>query len=168
VDSHLHGSARLVEPVRPSMPSIFDPEVEANVRHRAGRLTPITAARWGSMQPAQMLCHLVDAFRVPLGESQSPLKWTPFRFFALRWLFVHLLPWPQGKLPTMAAFQQTKPREWEADRRSWNAALTRFVSNGRQEKPDWRPHPAFGVLPTWEWGRLLYRHIDHHFRQFGV
>jgi hypothetical protein len=168
VDSHLHGGARLLARSASRMPSIFDPAVEARIRQRAENLTPVTPARWGTMHPAQMLCHLLDALRIPLGESQTPSKWTPFRFFALRWLFVHLLPWPKGKLPTMAAFQQTKPSEWEADRRSWDAALTRFASHGRVANAEWRPHPAFGVLPSWEWGRLLYRHIDHHFRQFGV
>jgi hypothetical protein len=68
----------------------------------------------------------------------------------------------------MKEFQQTQPREMELDRSNWNAALTRFVARGREARPHWNPHPAFGSLPNWEWGRLMYRHIDHHFRQFGV
>ena len=120
------------------------------------------------MQPAQMLCHLTDGFKVPLGESPGTHKWTPLRMFPLRWLFVHLLPWPKGKLPTMPEFQLTQPREFEDDRRAWEAALTRFVARGRQAKPQWKPHPAFGSMPNWEWGRMVYRHIDHHFQQFGV
>jgi len=150
------------------MPSLFDPATEATVRQRAARLTPASPARWGRMQPAQMLCHLVDAFRVPLGESPAQYKWTPFRFFLMRWLFVHLLPWPKGKLPTMREFQQTQPVEFQEDLETWNAALTRFVARGRQLRPEWKPHPAFGALPNWEWGRMVYRHIDHHFQQFGV
>ena len=150
------------------MPSIFDPAVEAAVRQRAARLTPDAPARWGRMHAAQMLCHLVDAFRVPLGETSGGIKSTSFRFFPLRWLFVHVLPWPKGKVPTMPVFQQTQPAQWEEDRRAWEAALTRFVARGRQPKSQWSPHPAFGPLPNWEWGRIVYRHIDHHFTQFGV
>ncbi|MGH9801334.1 MAG: DUF1569 domain-containing protein, partial [Blastocatellia bacterium] len=29
-------------------------------------------------------------------------------------------------------------------------------------------HPAFGKLSTKDWGALTYKHMDHHFRQFGV
>ena len=150
------------------MPSIFDPSVEAAVRGRAARLTPGAPARWGRMHAAQMLCHLVDALRVPLGETSSPPKPTPFRFFPLRWIFAYLLPWPKGKVPTMPVFQQTQPGKWDEDRRSWEAALTRFVAYGRKSNPEWSAHPAFGPLPNWEWGRMVYLHIDHHFRQFGV
>ena len=150
------------------MPSIFDPAVEAAVRSRASRLTPGAPAHWGRMYAAQMLCHLVDGFRLPLGETSTRPKSSPFRFFPLRWLFVYALPWPRGKLPTMPVFQQTQPGRWEEDRQAWEAALTRFVARGRKPDCQWSPHPAFGVLPTWEWGRITYLHVDHHLKQFGV
>lgn len=150
------------------MPSIFDSEVESAVRARAARLNANSRPLWGSMQSEQMLCHLVDACRVPLGEAKASHRWTPFRIFPLRWLFVQLLPWPKAKVRTMKEFQQTQPSHLDLDRGNWNSALTRFVARGREPRPRWEPHPAFGSLPNWEWGRLMYRHIDHHFRQFGV
>jgi hypothetical protein len=150
------------------MTSIFDSEVERGIRARADLLSRESRPLWGRMQPGQMLCHLVDACRVPLGETAASHRWTPFRFFGLRWLFVHLLPWPKAKVRTMREFQQTQPTELDLDRRNWNAALSRFVARGREAHPRWSPHPAFGSLPDWEWGLLMYRHTDHHFRQFGV
>jgi hypothetical protein len=30
------------------------------------------------------------------------------------------------------------------------------------------PHPFFGRLKPDEWGILMYKHLDHHLRQFGV
>jgi hypothetical protein len=150
------------------MPSIFDSEVESAVRARAARLNADSRPLWGRMQSGQMLCHLVDACRIPLGEAGASYRWTPFRMFPLRWLFVHLLPWPKARVGTMKEFQQTQPSQLELDRGNWNSTLTRFVARGREPHPQWNPHPAFGALPNWEWGRLMYRHIDHHFRQFGV
>ena len=150
------------------MTSIFDSEVERGIRARADLRSRESRPLWGRMQPGQMLCHLVDACRVPLGETPASHRWTPFRFFGLRWLFVHLLPWPKGKVRTMREFQQTQPGELDLDRRNWNAAVSRFVARGREAHPCWSPHPAFGPLPNWEWGHLMYRHTDHHFRQFGV
>ena len=29
-------------------------------------------------------------------------------------------------------------------------------------------HPKFGPLTQSEWGRLAWKHRDHHLRQFGV
>jgi hypothetical protein len=30
------------------------------------------------------------------------------------------------------------------------------------------PHPLFGALSRNDWARLIWKHIDHHMRQFGV
>jgi hypothetical protein len=150
------------------MRSIFESRVENRIRARAARLRADHPPLWGRMQPGQMLCHLVDACRVPLGETESGYRWTPFRISPVRWLFVHLLPWPKARVRTMKEFQQTQPSQLDLDRSNWNSALNRFVARGREPRPRWNPHPAFGPLPNWEWGRLMYRHIDHHFRQFGV
>ncbi|WP_262710317.1 hypothetical protein [Mucilaginibacter psychrotolerans] len=29
-------------------------------------------------------------------------------------------------------------------------------------------NPFFGLLTPHEWDRLQYKHLDHHFKQFGV
>ncbi len=29
------------------------------------------------------------------------------------------------------------------------------------------PPPKFGIMPRALWGRLVYRHFDHHLRQFA-
>lgn len=29
-------------------------------------------------------------------------------------------------------------------------------------------HPFFGKMTGEDWGHLMYKHLDHHFRQFGV
>jgi len=30
------------------------------------------------------------------------------------------------------------------------------------------PHPFFGKLTPQQWAILMYKHLDHHLRQFGV
>src|SRR5688572_7355129 len=110
------------------MPSIFDLNVEAATRSRVARLSPDSPARWGRMNAAQMLCHLADSFRLALGESSATPKSSPMRWLPMRLLFLYLLPWPKGKVPTMREFQQTKPGGWERDRQDWESALSRFVA----------------------------------------
>ena len=149
------------------MKTLFDTAALEGIQRRMQRLRPDTPALWGRMSAAEMVCHLIDAFRIPLGEEPVTGRWTPLRIYALRWLLVYMLPWPRGKVPTTPEFQRTKPATWEADLASWRAALERFVARGRNGGP-FGPHPAFGVLSTREWGRLAYLHCDHHLRQFGL
>ena len=32
----------------------------------------------------------------------------------------------------------------------------------------WNPHPMFGKFTMEQWGKMEYKHLDHHLRQFGV
>ena len=150
------------------MTTLFDAGTEKLYRARVAALTPDAPARWGKMNARQMICHLTDGFRVALGEAAVVPKWTPLRLYPVRWLFVHTLPIPKGKVPTTPEFQRTAPAEWAKDVAAWNAALDRFVSRAREKSPRWGTHPAFGDLGTEEWGRLVARHGDHHLTQFGV
>jgi Protein of unknown function (DUF1569) len=44
--------------------------------------------------------------------------------------------------------------------------MLRFLDH--QPAGDWPPHPVFGAMTARDWNRVLYRHTDHHLRQFGV
>jgi hypothetical protein len=149
------------------MKTLFDPAPIEEIQGRMERLRADAPALWGKMSAAQMVCHLIDAFRIPLGEEPVTVRWMPLRIYPLRWFFVYVLPWPKGKLPTTPEFQRTKPTDWAADQVAWKAALERFVEHGRKGEP-FGAHPAFGILSAKEWGRLVYLHCDHHLRQFGV
>ena len=154
-------------PLATTMKTIFDAASIEVIRGRMHHLRPDAPALWGKMNAPQMVCHLIDAFRIPLGEEPVTVRWTPLRIYPLRWLLAYVLPWPKGKLPTTPEFQRTKPSTWEADQAAWKAALERFVEHGRKGGP-FGPHRAFGVLSNSEWGRLVYLHCDHHLRQFGA
>jgi hypothetical protein len=38
----------------------------------------------------------------------------------------------------------------------------------RSAQSVWPRHPAFGAMSRLDWGVLGYRHVVHHFTQFGV
>ena len=42
------------------------------------------------------------------------------------------------------------------------------ADSGESEGLGWPDHPAFGALSRRAWGVLIYRHMDHHLRQFGA
>lgn len=147
--------------------TIFAPAAADDIRERMQRLTPDARALWGRMTAAQMVCHLIDGFRIPLREMPVNPKRSPLWIGPVRWLFVHQLPWPKGKIPTRPEFTRTQAESWDADQAVWSAALHRFVERGRGSRA-FGPHPGFGPMSTEEWGRLVYKHSDYHLRQFGV
>jgi hypothetical protein len=70
---------------------------------------------------------------------------------------------PRGKIETAPEMLSTRPGSWDADLDACIALMDR-VAKGTANAP----HPAFGPLTPREWGRLCWKELDHHLRQFGV
>jgi len=47
------------------------------------------------------------------------------------------------------------------------ALIDRFTTSGPRGCTK-NPHSFFGLLTPDEWAILMYKHLDHHLRQFGV
>jgi Protein of unknown function (DUF1569) len=137
---------------------------------RARKLTPDTRPRWGSLTARQMLCHVGDVVRLVVGDipTKPPRPrhgLRPLQRFPLKHLFLYLLPWPHGVRGPKAAFT-TSPAELEEDVKALEALLLKFRDFA--PKDQWPSHPIFGPMTARDWNRVLYRHTDHHFRQFGI
>jgi hypothetical protein len=136
---------------------------------RIDRLSPESTARWGRMTAREMVCHLADLVRVALREKRCEPLGLPLSWPGISSLVVWVLPWPRG-VPTAPELNpkqgMTAPSEFERDRKELLALLQRF-----SEYPvdaEFGPSPAFGRMRRPSWGRFMWRHVDHHLRQFGV
>ncbi len=74
------------------------------------------------------------------------------------------MPWPKGA-PTAPEFIHAHEEHFGDNLTALHATLEEFVASGDSARRE--PHPAFGQLSGKAWGRLVYRHLDHHLRQFG-
>ena len=136
---------------------------------RLALLAADTPRRWGSMTSHEMLCHLSDSFRGMLREREtSPAPTSGLQRQVVRFVALHTpLPWPKG-VPTRPEVNPhdkgTRPVVFETDRETVRELMHRFT------RPDlvYAPRPMFGALTRREWMRWGYRHVDHHFRQFGI
>ena len=146
------------------MSTVFRPEDRAVLLRRLDALSPHDAPRWGRMNAPQMVTHVAEQMRMALGELPVALKKTPVRHFPVKQLLVYWLPWPKG-LPTSRELLARVPAGWDGDRADARALLERCGARGRAGP--WALHPAFGTLSGRAWGVLIYRHTDHHLRQFG-
>lgn len=150
------------------MKQLFDASVQDEVRARLAKLQPGSERQWGSMTPAQALAHCAAGLRMALGEIRPP------RVFIGRVLGWAIKPLALGNdapmrrnSPTVPAIEVTDARDFIVERENLSEAMDRMRDAGLAGCTTF-PHPFFGRLTPQEWGVLMYKHLDHHLRQFGV
>ena len=146
--------------------SIFNPNDREALLQRLAKLRPESQRQWGKMNADQMVCHLIDSLEVASGSKPATSKNNFMSNPLLRYLIVYVIPWPKGKAQTVPEMLSTKPTQWQADVNTLREQLNGAVQRGENGK--WAPHPAFGKISGKMYGTLIYKHFDHHFRQFGV
>ncbi|HVH54796.1 MAG TPA: DUF1569 domain-containing protein [Vicinamibacterales bacterium] len=146
--------------------TIFDPVHRDELVERLNRLTPDAKAQWGKMTAARMLCHLSDSLRVASGEIPAKFHRGPLANPIVRWLMAYVVPFPRGKAETAPEMLVTKPADWYADLSTARELLR--VAAQRGPDGQWARHPAFGDMSGALNGVFIYKHVDHHLRQFGV
>ena len=149
------------------MKTLFDPTDREDLLQRLGRLHPASPRHWGKMDLAQMLGHCVITMETPTGERPMKQKLlgrllTPL----IRSTVLGEKPFSRNS-PTDPSFVVSGDRDFESER----ARLTRLIQLLVQRGPDaaaQATHAFFGRLSGEEWGRLMYKHLDHHLQQFGA
>lgn len=149
------------------MKNLFDKETYSEITNRINSLTPEAQRAWGKMNVAQMLAHCKEAFRVPLSDKKMPRM---FIGLLIGWIFKKKLyneePWKKN-LPTAPNFIIKNERDFEKEKQELSAMINQF-HNGGPGKVGLFPHPMFGSFTSEQWGMAMYKHLDHHLRQFGV
>ena len=149
------------------MKNLFDKEVYTEIRQRLDRLQQDSAAQWGKMNVSQMLAHCKEAFKVPLSPQPLP------RMFVGRligWMMKSKLyndePWKKN-LPTAPNFIIRDQRDFNKEKAELIQLIDRFHQAGPTGISPY-PHPFFGSFTPEQWGKSMYKHLDHHFTQFAV
>jgi hypothetical protein len=147
--------------------NLFDAAEIAEIRGRITRLNAHSRAQWGRMNVAQVLAHLTAGFELALGDIRPP-----------RALIGRVIGWAIKPLalgndapmrpnsPTAQELVRLDERDVEVERTRLLATLDRFVASGPAGCTT-HPHPFFGRLTPQEWAIQMYKHVDHHLRQFG-
>ena len=146
---------------------LFDDATYADTIERLEKLSPDAKALWGKMNVSQMLAHCKVAFRVPLTDKPLP------RMFAGRligWAIKSKLYndslWGKG-LPTAPEFIIKDERDFDTEKKKLLALIREFHDRGPEGAGKY-PHPFFGKFTKEQWGKSMWKHMDHHLRQFGA
>lgn len=150
------------------MTSIFSDAGQSELKERLGRIAAQDAPRWGKMNGAQMFVHCRRPLELAFGERhvKRGLVGLLFGGFFKKRLVNGSMPFKPG-LPTDPAFLIVDEREFEEERRKLLERLAKCADQGPAGLTRER-HPFFGRLTPDEWDRLMWKHLEHHLRQFGV
>lgn len=146
------------------MPTLKDAQTRTEMVQRLRRVQPDTQPLWGTLTAPRMLCHIADQMRVGLGQIPSRDRGTLFLHTLVKWvvLYTPFQP-PPGKVRTSREMLTSVPASWTGDMAACEMLIDE-VGAGRARAV----HPAFGPMNGSEWALIAWKHLDHHFRQFGV
>ncbi|MCX6313213.1 MAG: DUF1569 domain-containing protein [Sphingobacteriales bacterium] len=149
------------------MKNLFDESVHQEIFQRIKSLSAESQRQWGKMDAAQMLAHCIEAFKVPLSDKKMPRMFLGLMLgWAIKPKLYNESPW-QKNLPTAPNFIIKESRNFEAERTALLELVQKFY-DGRNGGVGKFPHPMFGTLTQEQWGKSMYKHLDHHLKQFGV
>lgn len=152
-----------------ALPSIYSVDTTKQLDERIDSLTNETPALWGKMNAGQMLSHCCVAYQQILGENTDKpgafMKWMLKTFFKNS--MVNEVPY-KPNLPTGPTFIRIDQEfDIEQEKQKLKGYILKIQEMGA-EKLAATPSLSLGKLNATEWNNLLYKHIDHHLRQFGV
>ncbi len=150
------------------MKNLFEAARVEEVKQRIAQMRADSSRQWGTMNPAQALEHCSRGIEMALGDLNPP------RVLVGRLLGWIVKPKVMGNdepirrnSPTARELVVQEERDLGTERTRLCGLIDRFVAGGPAGCTT-HPHAFFGRLTPDEWAILMYKHLDHHLRQFGV
>jgi hypothetical protein len=147
------------------MKTIFDTATRNELIGRIKTLDEHSTAQWGNMNVYQMLKHCVIAEEMYLGK-------TPYKRMFLgrilgKWALNKMLKDDspmERNAPTSSHFKVTETAgDVLAERAKWIDLLEEYEHYHAPELQHW----FFGKMTKEQVGQLVFKHTDHHLRQFN-
>jgi hypothetical protein len=150
------------------MKNLFDTATAAQIKERIRRLEPSSQRQWGKMSAAQAVAHCATTMEWAVGDKNEPRAFLGRLFGPLAKSRVLKDEAPMGRnMPTAKTLVVADERELAKESERLCALIDRFSTGGPQGCTK-HAHTFFGQLTPDEWAQLMYKHLDHHLRQFGA
>jgi len=150
------------------MRNLFEAAAVEEVKERLAQLRPDSGRLWGKMTAPQAVAHCTAGFELALGDRLLP------RTLLGRIIGRMVKPMALGNdepmrrnTPTVKGLVVADERDLGPELKRLYGLIDRFVAAGPAGCTT-HPHGFFGRLTPQEWATLMYKHLDHHLRQFGV
>ncbi len=149
------------------MSSIYNKVDNDLIIARINKLSTESKPIWGKMDAAQMLSHSQAPMDVAFGDLK--LKANFLMRLLGKMIKDKMLKDPEfkKKSPTEPAFIRNYPCDFEQSKSELIKKISRLSNEGTKAIKTHK-HPFFGEMNDQEWNILMWKHMDHHLRQFGV
>lgn len=149
------------------MKNLFNPADASEIQTRLGRLAGRSERQWGKMSAAQALAHCSAAMEWAVGDTVAPRALVGRVIGGMIKPMVLKDDEPMRRnSPTVKTLLVAEVRDLGTERERLSGLIERFATGG-PAKCTKHPHSFFGRLTPDEWAILMYKHLDHHLRQFG-
>ncbi len=153
------------------MDNLFEKDDVEKTISRLNNLTASSERKWGKMTAAQMLAHCNVAYDLIYdADKHEHEKPKGLKKFILKLLVKGIVV---GEKPyskngrTAPQFLVISEKDFENEKSRMTDYLNKTLELGSSHF-EGKESFAFGPLTTTEWNNMFSKHIDHHFKQFGV
>jgi hypothetical protein len=146
------------------MALLHDVATRTSIESRLGSLQPATRAAWGKMSAAQMLWHVNQSMASAMGQAELDPRRPPLPRALIKFMTLNL-PWIKNA-PTNKALVARDDCDFSAEVTRCRRLLVEFTA--RPLDGPAQDHPVFGTMTVTDQSRLHAKHLDHHFKQFGI
>ena len=145
--------------------TIFNKTNFLAIYDRLVNLRPDAQRQWGKMNVVQMLNHL----KVATGSSINVYNLRDESSFLYRVVIKFIVLRVLRRLPRNASAPDGFKIEMNdaLDFNTEKEQALNILEKAYASMQCTYPHPSFGSMARAEWGKLIYRHFDHHLRQFA-
>jgi len=147
------------------MKSLFEQNTQNEIENRIKNLSNQSAAAWGKMNVSQMLFHCQFPLKIALQKEHPKLKSSLLAKLFFKKAMYNDKPWKKN-LPTHSKLKVVDQKKFEKEQNELLQLVSEF--HGQKDKKEWEPHPMFGKFTPEQWGKMQYKHLDHHLKQFNV
>ena len=150
------------------MKNLYEAATVEEIKERAARLLQASERQWGTMNAPQALAHCSAGLEWAVGDVVPPRMFIGRIIGKLVKPMVHRDEEPMRRnSPTAKSLVVADERDLDAEHERFCALLDRFAAAGPAGCTA-HAHSFFGRMTPQEWATLMYKHVDHHLRQFGV
>ena len=145
---------------------LLDTESEEQIINRIMKLSPPSQRSWGNMTVNEMLFHCRKVNNEILQAEQSN-KTPTVKQKIMKTIGLYLMKeFPKGiKSGSQYLPELIDNIDFE---KMQNELIDSIKKVSNYNNAIYGEHPFFGPLNTKEWRHFIWKHIDHHLRQFNV
>lgn len=150
------------------LPNVFEKSACDQLINRINQLNTETQPTWGTMSVDQMLAHCNVTYEM-IFENKHKKPNALMRFILKAMIknkVVSEASYPKNSR-TAPAFIIHDKRKFETEKQRLINYITKVNQLGANDF-DGKESLSFGKLNKTEWNNMMYKHLDHHLKQFGV